>query len=56
MEKKIFTAVVLTVAIAAFLSVYWLLEPHRVKVVDASQPIAVVQADIIKILSARGLC
>jgi mono/diheme cytochrome c family protein len=32
MEKKIFTAVVLTVAIAAFLSVYWLLEPHRVKV------------------------
>jgi mono/diheme cytochrome c family protein len=32
MEKKIFTAVVLTVAIAAFLSIYWLLEPHRVKV------------------------
>ena len=32
MGKKIFTAVVLTVAIAAFLSVYWLLEPHRVKV------------------------
>ncbi len=32
MEKKIITAVVLTVAIAAFLSVYWLLEPHRVKV------------------------
>jgi mono/diheme cytochrome c family protein len=32
MEKKIFTAVVLTVAIAAFLSVYWLLEPHRVRV------------------------
>ena len=32
MEKKIFTAVVFTVAIAAFLSVYWLLEPHRVKV------------------------
>ena len=32
MEKKIFTAAVLTVAIAAFLSVYWLLEPHRVKV------------------------
>jgi len=32
MEKKIFTAGVLTAAIAAFLSVYWLLEPHRVKV------------------------
>ncbi len=32
MEKKIFIAMVLTVAIAAFLSVYWLLEPHRVKV------------------------
>jgi mono/diheme cytochrome c family protein len=32
LEKKIFTAMVLTVAIAAFLSVYWLLEPHRVKV------------------------
>ncbi len=32
MDKKIFTAVVLTVAIAVFLSVYWLLEPHRVKV------------------------
>ncbi len=32
MEKKILTAVVFTVAIAAFLSVYWLLEPHRVKV------------------------
>lgn len=27
-----FTALVLTVAIAAFLSVYWLLEPHRVRV------------------------
>jgi mono/diheme cytochrome c family protein/Zn-finger protein len=32
MVKKIFTAMVLTVTIAAFLSVYWLLEPHRVKV------------------------
>jgi len=32
MEKKIFAAMVLTVAIAAFLSVYWLLEPHRVEV------------------------
>jgi len=32
LEKKIFTAMVLTVAIAAFLSVYWLMEPHRVKV------------------------
>jgi mono/diheme cytochrome c family protein len=32
MAKKIFTAMVLTVTIAAFLSVYWLLEPHRVKV------------------------
>jgi len=32
MGKKIFLAVLLTVAIAAFLSVYWLLEPHRVKV------------------------
>ncbi|OGP92125.1 MAG: hypothetical protein A2156_12090 [Deltaproteobacteria bacterium RBG_16_48_10] len=32
MEKKIFTAMVLTVGIAALLSVYWLLEPHRVKV------------------------
>jgi mono/diheme cytochrome c family protein len=31
MEKRIFTAVVLTVAIAGFLSIYWLLEPHRVK-------------------------
>jgi mono/diheme cytochrome c family protein len=31
MEKKIFTAMVLTVGIAAFLSVYWLMEPHRVK-------------------------
>jgi mono/diheme cytochrome c family protein len=32
MEKRIFLATVLTVAIAAFLSFYWLLEPHRVKV------------------------
>ena len=32
MEKKIFAAMTLTVAIAVFLSVYWLLEPHRVKV------------------------
>jgi mono/diheme cytochrome c family protein len=32
MAKKILTAVALTLAIAAFLSVYWLLEPHRVKV------------------------
>lgn len=32
MEKKIFSAVILTIAIASFLSVYWLLEPHRVKV------------------------
>ena len=32
MEKKIFLAMILTVAIAVFLSVYLLLEPHRVKV------------------------
>jgi mono/diheme cytochrome c family protein len=32
MEKKIFGAMILTVAIATFLTVYWLLEPHRVKV------------------------
>jgi mono/diheme cytochrome c family protein/Zn finger protein HypA/HybF involved in hydrogenase expression len=32
MEKKIFSAVILTVAIAIFLSIYWLLEPHRVRV------------------------
>jgi mono/diheme cytochrome c family protein len=32
MEKKIFLAMILTVAIATFLTVYWLLEPHRVKV------------------------
>ncbi|MEW6377240.1 MAG: c-type cytochrome [Thermodesulfobacteriota bacterium] len=32
MEKKILLAMILTVAIAVFLTVYWLLEPHRVKV------------------------
>jgi mono/diheme cytochrome c family protein len=32
MEKKILIAMILTVAIAAFLSVYWLLEPRRVRV------------------------
>jgi mono/diheme cytochrome c family protein len=32
MEKKIFVAMILTVSIAIFLTVYWLLEPHRVKV------------------------
>lgn len=32
MEKKILGAMILTVAIATFLTVYWLLEPHRVKV------------------------
>lgn len=32
MEKKIFTATLLTVAITAFLTIYWLLEPHRVRV------------------------
>ncbi len=31
MEKKIFLAMILTVAIATFLTVYWLLEPYRVK-------------------------
>ncbi len=31
MEKKVFIAVLLTVAIALFLSVYWLMEPYRVK-------------------------
>ncbi len=31
MDRKILSALVLTVAIATFLSVYWLLEPHRVK-------------------------
>jgi mono/diheme cytochrome c family protein len=31
MEKRILLAMVLTVAIAIFLSIYWLLEPHRVK-------------------------
>lgn len=32
MEKKIFIATIFTIAIAVFLTVYWLLEPHRVKV------------------------
>ncbi len=32
MEKKIFLAMILTVATATFLTVYWLLEPHRVTV------------------------
>ena len=32
MEKKIYSATILTVVIAAFLTVYWLLEPHRVRV------------------------
>jgi mono/diheme cytochrome c family protein len=32
MEKKIFLAMILTVAMAIFLTLYWLLEPHRVKV------------------------
>ncbi|MGZ3567849.1 MAG: c-type cytochrome, partial [Thermodesulfobacteriota bacterium] len=32
MEKKILLATILTVAIATFLTVYWLLEPYRVKV------------------------
>jgi len=32
MEKKIFLATVLTIAIAIYLTVYWLLEPRRVKV------------------------
>jgi mono/diheme cytochrome c family protein len=32
MEKKIFLAMILTVAIAIVLTVYWLLEPHRVNV------------------------
>ncbi len=31
MEKKIFLAMILTVAIAAILTVYWLSEPYRVK-------------------------
>lgn len=31
MEKKILLATILTVAIATFLTVYWLLEPYRVK-------------------------
>ena len=32
LEKKIFIAMILTVMIATFLAIYWLLEPHRVKV------------------------
>ncbi|MBM4340387.1 MAG: c-type cytochrome [Deltaproteobacteria bacterium] len=32
MEKKIFLGMILTVAIVLFLTIYWLLEPHRVKV------------------------
>jgi mono/diheme cytochrome c family protein len=32
MDKKIFLATILTMAIATFLTVYWLLEPYRVKV------------------------
>src|SRR4030065_1707211 len=32
MEKKIFITTILTLAIAIFLGIYWLLEPHRVKV------------------------
>jgi mono/diheme cytochrome c family protein len=32
MEKKILIATILTVAIATFLTAYWLLEPYRVKV------------------------
>ena len=32
MEKKILLATILTAAIAVFLTVYWLLEPYRVKV------------------------
>lgn len=32
MDKKILLATILTVAIATFLTVYWLLEPYRVKV------------------------
>lgn len=32
MEKKIFLAMILTLAIATFLTVYWLLEPQRVRV------------------------
>jgi mono/diheme cytochrome c family protein len=32
MEKKIFSAMILTLAVATFLTVYWLLEPQRVRV------------------------
>lgn len=31
MEKKIFLAMILTIAIAVYLTVYWILEPQRVK-------------------------
>jgi len=31
MEKKILLALILTVAIATFLTIYWLMEPHRVR-------------------------
>jgi mono/diheme cytochrome c family protein len=31
MEKKIFTAMILTVTISIFLTFYWLLEPHRIR-------------------------
>jgi mono/diheme cytochrome c family protein len=31
MEKKIFIATILTVAIATFLTIYWLLEPYRIR-------------------------
>ncbi len=32
MEKRIFVAMILTVATAVLLTVYWLMEPHRIKV------------------------
>src|SRR5512147_2624686 len=32
MEKKIFIAVILTVITALMLTVYWLMEPHRIRV------------------------
>lgn len=32
MEKKILLSMMLTVAIAVFLTVYWLIEPHRVRI------------------------
>jgi mono/diheme cytochrome c family protein len=37
MGKKIFLAMILTVAIAIFLTVYWFLEPYRVKVEAEAQ-------------------